>query len=125
MKQLIHIVFAGFLVLSISTGFTLHYHYCCGELQSVGLFFPPKPCCDEMSDCCHDESESFQLDSDFLITDFSSEIFELQIDFGSDLFNCVYQYNNSLSYSQGERIIDPTPPPNYRSYQVLFQSYLI
>jgi len=53
------------LPLLISTvGVTLSKHYCHGTLKSIEINSIPESCCDTEG-CCHNESENFQLKTDF------------------------------------------------------------
>lgn len=69
------------MLLFVTSGMTVYQHYCKGNLIETNLFHPPDFCCGEGSDCCSNEQETFQLDTDYL--DFASiiefEMFEFDI----------------------------------------------
>lgn len=41
-------------------------HYCEGSLESVAVFHEAKSCCD-MDNCCHNETEVYQVKEDFSV----------------------------------------------------------
>ena len=49
-------------------GFSISKHYCGSQLVEVSINSVTDPCCDNLgaSACCHNETEHFQLDVDFL-----------------------------------------------------------
>lgn len=123
LKQVLNIVFAGFIVLTISTGITVHYHYCNNTLQSVGLFSAPNPCCSMGEECCHDESQFFKVDTDFLAANFASDTQESFHDIGFEKNHLVGLQKVHPSCQLSKYSYHHHPPPKI-SYQVLFQSFL-
>ena len=66
-RKIAHISLS-FLLLISTVGFTISRHYCGSKLVEVSINSEADPCCDDMgtSTCCHNETEYFQLDVDFL-----------------------------------------------------------
>ena len=81
-RRISHIAIAVLLLVS-TTGFTVHQHYCMGSLVETSVFTVPEFCCGEGADCCSNESETYQIDEDFLdfvqIMDFSELVIELPV----------------------------------------------
>ncbi|MBT3244278.1 MAG: hypothetical protein HN352_14105 [Bacteroidetes bacterium] len=64
-RKISHIILS-FVLLMVTSGFTIHQHFCCGNLIETKLFQEPKFCCGEGSDCCSNESETYLLDEDYV-----------------------------------------------------------
>jgi hypothetical protein len=64
LKRFAHIILVVFMLIS-TVGFSITRHFCGGELVDVRLAKDIDPCCDMPDNCCHNESESFQLDEDY------------------------------------------------------------
>jgi len=64
-RKVSHILLAAFLFL-LTSGFTVHQHYCSGRLVETNLTHPPDFCCGEGSDCCSNEQETIQIDADYV-----------------------------------------------------------
>ena len=81
-KRISHIVVAA-LLLFATTGMTVHQHYCQGSLVETSIFHELDFCCGEGADCCNNESETFQLDEDFVyfvqLIDYNDVVIELPI----------------------------------------------
>lgn len=113
----------AFLWLSASTGFSITKHYCGGKYVSMSINSTPVSCCDT-GNCCHNESEAFQLDEDtvvqayigveealsFDIMVFETEFFQLD---SSDDINSLYLDRVHI------------PPPNLPELLASFQSFLL
>jgi hypothetical protein len=70
LKRTGHIILS--LVLLVSTmGMAVSKHYCKGSLESVAVFHEAKSCCD-MDNCCHDETQVYQVKEDFSVPAVSS-----------------------------------------------------
>lgn len=122
MKKLIYLLMA-FLWLSASTGFSITKHYCGGKYVSMSINSTPESCC-ETGNCCHNESEAFQLDEDtvvqadisveeapsFDVMVFENEFFQLD---SSDGINSLYLDRVHI------------PPPNLPELLASFQSFLL
>ncbi|MCF8303528.1 MAG: hypothetical protein K9I94_09670 [Bacteroidales bacterium] len=73
LRKIIHILITV-LLLTATTGFTVSKHYCGDTLVSFSLYTQAAACCDDISDeCCHDVSEHFQVEQEFVSTSFSLE----------------------------------------------------
>ncbi|MCF8229043.1 MAG: hypothetical protein K9G58_13300 [Bacteroidales bacterium] len=69
MKRTFSIGLALLLVLS-TIGVTVNKHYSAGELYSVALFGEADSCCEVDCDCCHEESETYQVKDEFISSSF-------------------------------------------------------
>ncbi len=95
LRKLVNIFILVLFVVS-TTGFSISKHYCKGELISVALNTNPTPCCDINScGCCHEESQFFQVEEDFTVSQYSN----IQQSFSLELIS------NSLD---NDRIIEST-----------------
>lgn len=81
-KRISHIIVAVLLIVATS-GFTIHQHYCHGNLVEISIFNELDYCCGEGADCCNNESETFQLKEDFMyfvqLIDYNDVIIELPL----------------------------------------------
>ena len=57
------------MLLVATSGFSVTKHYCGNDLISVVLGTQAESCCDGPCDCCHDETQHFQVDDDFVSAD--------------------------------------------------------
>ena len=66
-RKIAHIILA-LLLLITTTGFSISKHYCGSRLIEISINLEAEPCCDYVgtSNCCHNETEYFQLKEDFL-----------------------------------------------------------
>ncbi|MFO7828234.1 MAG: hypothetical protein R6V23_06420 [Bacteroidales bacterium] len=64
-RSLVHITISLLLLTSI-TGFSISKHYCGDQFVSVKINQEAKSCCDMTGGCCHNETEFYQIDNDFL-----------------------------------------------------------
>jgi len=66
-RKIAHIVLA-FLLLTTTIGFTVSKHYCGSRLVEISINYEAESCCDDLgtSNCCHNETEYFQLKEDFV-----------------------------------------------------------
>lgn len=69
LKTAIHITIA-FLMLAMTTGFSVSKHYCGEDLISVSVNSDAKSCCDDDCEGCRNEIEQLNLDQDFLESGF-------------------------------------------------------
>lgn len=68
------------ILLITTTGFTITRHYCGETLVSVAIEREAEPCCeDDMGDCCHNESETFILEGDFMPVIFNHDFHDLTV----------------------------------------------
>ena len=92
-------IFLAAMLFMATTGFTIHKHYCMGDLIETSVLHAPDFCCGEGSDCCKNESETFQLEEDFLdfvqVIDFQEVVIDLpevQLLFEGQLDNLQKRY---------------------------------
>jgi len=64
-RSLTHIFISLLLMISV-TGFSVSKHYCGTELVSIKINQEAKSCCDMTGGCCHNETEFYQIDEDFI-----------------------------------------------------------
>lgn len=114
------------LLLTSTVGFSVSKHYCGSRLVEVSINSEEEPCCDDMknSNCCHYETEYFQLKED-LVTPVSFENTRIA---GFDiLFPLVFVYffdspgnieTGILNYAES------SPPPAIQTKLSLLQTYL-
>ncbi len=81
-RRITHIALAALLFL-MTTGFTVHQHFCWGNLIESNIFHAPESCCGDGCDCCSDDQESFQLKTDFVdfiqLIEFSDFVIDLPV----------------------------------------------
>lgn len=105
-RETTHIIFTA-LLLIFTIGITISKHYSKGELFSVALFGDAESCCENPCDCCSDETETYQLDVDYLQVYFDyNEIRKIDLfaNFRLDLILNIsektttnFQFDNKLS----------------------------
>lgn len=59
-------VFMALLLAIATSGITINKHYSGNSLHDVALFGKADSCCGSTCDCCHDETLSFKVESDFI-----------------------------------------------------------
>lgn len=124
LKRIIHIILAC-LFLTTTTGFTLSKHYCGARMVSVSINTEADFCCGDMgnSNCCHNETEHFQLKVDFVsyVSDFQFQDTDVDV-----LFPVVFAYlHNSLS-TEPDIDFSPTestPPPDIKTFLSAIQVF--
>lgn len=126
LRKITHIALA-FLLLTATMGITVFKHYCGTELIEVSINAEAEPCCSDMgtSDCCHDETEYFQFNEDFVSPDFVENI--QPADFNI-LFPMVVVYilNAPEDNEKDNLNFAASPPPlNLHTYLSFLQVYLI
>ena len=125
-KRITHILTA-ILLLVTTMGFSVSTHYCGSSLIEISINSVAEPCCSGManSGCCHDETEYFQFDEDFVS---SIVIEDIQISDFDILFPLAIVYILNGSDGVDNDILnfaESPPPPNLHSTLSLFQTYLI
>ena len=125
-RKLLNISFT-FLLLATTTGFTVSSHYCGGNLVSIAIDKDPKPCCDnEQGNCCHNESEHFQLKEDFIAP---ATGFDVEPSIPVDLeIIPVFLLNNTIQVRHSEDFIcftDTPSPPKIQDVLSRLQTYLL
>ena len=125
LKRLVHII-SVLLLLTATTGFTLSKHYCGTDVVSVSINSEAEPCCDDMgnSDCCHNETEHFQLKVDFVNSNMDFQSKETNIDI---LFPAVFAFLQTTYIADQDikiRYPESPPPPEINTVLSLLQTYL-
>lgn len=117
-----HIIL-GFIIVVVTMGVTINKHYSGGNLYSISLFFEAESCCERDCDCCSDESQTYKIDDDFLVTNISQpEIPSMQLLASKkQLINTVLL---SLFETQNKDFYNRLLPVTHRLQPVL-QTFLI
>ena len=124
MKHLLYIGVVAFLLLTSSTGVMVHRHYCHGQLQKTGLFFPPKACCDDSKTCCDDQAESVRLEVEYLTVDFPVKFNLAEYETSQLVFDARLTGSNTLNMRVEHNFHYPFPPPIFKDRQVALQTFL-
>ncbi len=102
---------------TISFGFSVKSHFCCGKLKSISLTVPKK-CCGESNKskgCCHDETKFLKIkDSQVKNSDSSDFLSETVAIFEPTYF---FEFKSFFSYNYkvpNTKIYDP-PPLNVKT----------
>src|SRR6056297_1232562 len=109
LRLLIHISISLILMFSI-TGFTVSKHYCGAELVSIEINKEASQCCDMEENCCHNETDFYQLDNDFFVsTYYLAENPSVQ----EFLFPVIFPFVNTDIFSSDSLVlyIPESPPP--------------
>lgn len=111
MKKVLVIIFA-FLYLGVSSGATIHLHYCMGKLVGWGLSDKKDALCKTCGmhkaghkDCCHDEQKQVKFEKDQKVT-------ESQFQNLNPTSNVVIITHNLFSVICLSSLISKTPYPN-------------
>ncbi|MBK3517021.1 HYC_CC_PP family protein [Carboxylicivirga marina] len=109
LKQISHILLISVLLIS-TTGMTVSKHYCGGSLIDVKIFSELKTCCDDIgtSKCCHNESEHFELDEDFVVETNNVEFQEAILDL---LLPFIQSFVINENEQQDFELVRLNPPP--------------
>lgn len=123
LKRISHIILS--LVLLVSTiGMAVSKHYCEESLVSVSVFSDNDSCCD-MDNCCHNETQVYQLKEDFSIPANPTipDLSELDL-WGNDLFT-VELLNNPETEVAALNFIETPPLLPIQKTLSLKQVYLL
>jgi dihydroorotate dehydrogenase len=117
-----HIIL-GVIIMVVTMGVTINKHYSGGNLYSISLFFEAESCCEKDCDCCSDESQTYKIDDNFLVTNISQpEIPSMQLLASKkQLINTVLP---SLFETQNKDFYNRLLPITHRLQPVL-QTFLI
>jgi len=119
-------IILALLLLTTTIGFSVSKHYCGSRLVEVSINSEAEPCCDDMenSNCCHNETEYFQLKED-LVTPVSFENTRIA---GFDiLFPLVFVYFiNTPGNIETEvsNFAESPPSPTIQTKLSFIQTYL-
>ena len=104
------------LLLIATTGMAVSKHYCGESLISVDFFEEAEPCC-ESGNCCHNETQFFQVDEDFSAPAFAqipqTPELELFISVFESEFDSIDQ-NDEKSFFAEQK-----PPPLQKTQTIL------
>ena len=124
-RKLIHITVA-LLLLFVTAGYSISKHYCGTRLVSVTISHEAEPCCDMegKSGCCRNETKSFQLDENFVISPALENNLVNSVDLLFPLFYVIRENilfgDTKLTYQ-----IPESPPPIKRQTALSsLQTYL-
>ena len=117
-----HIILV-FIIVVVTIGVTINKHYSGGNLYSISLFFEAESCCERDCDCCSNESQTYKIDDNFLVTNISQpEIPSMQLlSSKKQLINTVLL---SLFETQNKDFYNRLLPVTHRLQPVL-QTFLI
>lgn len=98
------------LLLVSTTGMTVSKHYCGGSLVNVNIFSEVTACCEGgcSSDCCHNESEHFELDEDFVVEINNVEYQEAILDL---VLPVIQSFFINEKEQQDFELVSLNPPP--------------
>ena len=101
-KKVGHIV-VSVLLLIATTGFVSFRHYCGEELISDSIMSDQAGCCDDSPTCCHDEVESYKIDTDYLSASLSINLEQIAVEIpfikGRNFSNPVRGTNSSYAFN--------------------------
>ncbi len=115
------------LLMITTMGFSVSKHYCGTRLIEVSINSTIEPCCKDVgtSSCCHDETEYFRFDKDYVSPVIADND---QITIFDILFPAVavYLLDNSVIVEKDILNFAESPPPLALHTKLsLFQTYLI
>jgi hypothetical protein len=108
----------------VTLGFTVNKHYSGGELFSMAIFGEPDSCCEDVCDCCDENSETVQflVDYTFSIDNFESIPTELEL-FTTALLLSLQE--PVLVLAKIEFIDQDLPPPDNLTRLSYNQAFLL
>jgi hypothetical protein len=123
LKKFSHIILSVVLLVS-TAGMVVSKHYCSGSFVSVSVFNEAESCCGE-SDCCHNETQVYQVKTDFSVPVIQTAPVLAEFDIlGHDLFE-----TNNLTLPEKENqapFVSHSPPPKtIQTILSLKQVYLL
>ena len=123
LRKTSHIILSS-LLLFATVGLTISKHYCGRNLISTSIFGEAESCCDN-SDCCKNETETFQLDEDYSLVSVS----EVPQSAEFELLNlAILVYNFSVIETKEIQEFfksDLPPPPKIQTVLSQRQTYLL
>ncbi|WP_430815654.1 HYC_CC_PP family protein [Carboxylicivirga sp. RSCT41] len=109
LKKISHILMVTVLLIS-TTGMTVSKHYCGGSLVNLNLFSEAIGCCEGAcsSECCHNESEHYELDADFVsaVNNIEYQVATIEL-----LFPIVQSFLLCTFEESHIELADYNPPP--------------
>ena len=121
-RKIAHLTLA-LLLLTTTMGFSVSKHYCGTRLVEISINSEAEPCCDDMgtSTCCHNETEYYQLDEDFVS---SVSIENIQLANLIVLFPTVIIYFIDVPEIEVANYAESPPLPTIQTKLSLLQTYL-
>jgi hypothetical protein len=121
-KKILHITLA-FSLLVVTMGFTVSKHYCGDKLVSISVNHEAESCCD-MDGCCHNETNHYQLEDDFVYSFIITDVELTGIDILFPFIFTSFNVDTELD-SFTENIFSELPPPHkIQTALSLIQAYL-
>ena len=122
LKKILHVIVLSLFVIS-TTGFSISRHYCQGKLVSFKINAEAKPGCDmSCGNCCHNETDTYQLKEDFTLVQISTLEADYSIDdilFNPLSFEIIDNYEITSIYLKKGFI----PPPDLSAVLADLQSF--
>ena len=115
-----HIIIVLLLLIS-TAGISVSGHYCGDTLKSVTVNSLPESYCD-MEGCCHDETVTYKIDSDYSVINF---IFETEQIATTIPFVLNIQTIDLPSMNISRVYSDIPSPPGLNSYLAIIQTFLL
>ncbi len=119
LRKISHIIIA-LLLLVTTMGLTIDKHYCGTRLVSVSILNEADSCCDMTNDCCHDDTDTYKLDVDYILSllniDFNQAAIELPA-----LSFCYLSLFEGNSSDAGFSLF--IPPRKIQTTLSIFQTY--
>lgn len=126
MREIFHIILA-LIFMVLTSGLTVNKHYSGGKLYAVSLYGEPDSCCEGLCDCCHNESDVYQITDNFLSPS-SIELVDCKQS-PADLFTTAAVSNvffsAAVEWSRNEYRRYIHPPRTTSSLLPLIQTFLL
>jgi hypothetical protein len=123
LKRISHIVLSV-LLLASTMGLTISKHYCGDSLISISVLIEAESCC-ETGDCCHDETNFYQVDDDFSQASVSESLVSAEIDLLAFVLLLEQPQKESLATIQSFFVPESPPPLKIQRSLSKRQSYLL
>lgn len=121
-KKILHITLALTLLI-VTMGFTVSKHYCGDNLVSISVNHEAKSCCDS-DNCCHNETNHYQLEDDFVYSFVATDIQIQNIDILFPVIFTVLNSETEINNDSEIHIFESPPPQKIQTVLSLYQSYL-
>ena len=123
MQNTITNIITACLLLVSTTGFSLSRHYCGEVLVEVAVNRQAETCCSD-PDCCHTETEFYQLDEDFVgsILTFSKP----EIPVLAEVIPSAYSFQLETTDAKiSDAFSEGISPPVRHRFHLIFQVFLL
>lgn len=121
-KKIIHITLA-LTLLVVTMGFTVSKHYCGDNLVSISVNHEAKSCCD-MDGCCHNETNHYQLEEDFVYSLVTTDIQIQSIDVLFPIVFAILQIEPEIVNNEVYTYSKYLRPYKIQTILSLYQTYL-